>query len=63
MSDGHHHVLARVTAGDQLGGEPAIRVVFRVGLGHVVLGFFHCRQVDDIVGDNTVIEPCGKGFR
>ena len=49
-----HHDFAGMAADDELVGEAAFRVEFGVGLGDVVLGLFHRRQIDDVVGDLAV---------
>ena len=51
---GRQAVVAGVAGNDQVVGELALVVELGVGLGDVVLGLFHRRQVDDVVGDLAV---------
>ena len=47
-------VVAGVAGNDQIVGELALVVELGVGLGDVVLGLFHGRQIDHVVGDLAV---------
>ncbi|OWK21228.1 hypothetical protein AJ88_20100 [Mesorhizobium amorphae CCBAU 01583] len=57
-----HHHFAGVTANDEFVDETAILVELGIGLRDMVLGFFHRRQIDDLIGQ-LAVRSCGTGSR
>ena len=51
---GRHQEFAGFACRDQILGKAAIGIRIGVGLSDRVLGFFHCRQIDNVVGQLVV---------
>ena len=58
-----HHHFAGVPADDELVDEAAVLVELGVGLRDVVLGLFHRREIDDVIGHACRRRSCGTGSR